>query len=268
MLVKSWAQTDVGKQRSTNEDCYYIDPDNRLVLVLDGMGGHKAGEVASRLAMETISEFYKTHCQESPESQNIIDGFDQSFTFEANLLRQAALLANRIVLEKAKEGAQFGGMGCTLTGMAIHDFTVSMINVGDSRIYLIRNNTIEQISKDHTLAEDQVERGIMSCEEARESQLRHILSSVIGVDSKIRIHMDEMSVLPGDIFVLCTDGLTAVMSDEEILAEVSKGDLGQETLDGIVNQVNDRGGPDNVTLVVTVFGQDNGRSESKKESSS
>jgi PPM family protein phosphatase len=265
VLVKSWAKTDVGKQRSTNEDCHYIDPDNRLVLVLDGMGGHKAGEVASRLAMETISDFYKNHCQQNQENLEIIEGFDQSFTFEANLLRQAALLANKVVLEKAKEGVEFGGMGCTLTGMAIHDFTVSMINVGDSRIYLIRNNTIEQISKDHTLAEDQVERGIMSREEARESQLKHILSSVIGVDSKIRIHMDEMSVLPGDIFVLCTDGLTAVMSDQDLLEAVLKEDLGQETLDGIVNQVNERGGPDNVTLVVTIFSQDSGSSQNEQQ---
>lgn len=253
MIVHSWAITDVGRQRITNEDCYYLDPENKLVLVLDGMGGHKAGEVASRLAMEIISAFYHDHVLENQTNRNVIENFDPQFAYETNLLRQAAYEANRVVLAKSQESAEFIGMGCTLTAMAIHDEILSMINVGDSRIYLIRNDKIEQISKDHTLAEDQVERGIMSRDEARESQLRHILSSVIGVDSKIRIHVDEINVLPGDLVLLCTDGLTAVMSDYEILDELSGNNLGSETLSTMVDEVNERGGPDNVTLAVTVF---------------
>ena len=217
VIVETWGKTDVGKHRLTNEDCVYVDSDGRLILVLDGMGGHRAGEVASRLAMDTICEFYDKHIKTTEADLGIFDNYDESFTYEANLLRQAAYTANRIVVEKSLEREEYVGMGSTLTGMAIHDFTVSMINVGDSRMYLIRNGSIEQISKDHTLAEDQVERGIMSREEARESQLRHILSSVIGVDSRIRVHMDELAVFPGDVFLLCTDGLTAVMEDHEVL---------------------------------------------------
>ncbi len=256
MGVKSWAITDIGKQRTINEDCYYVDPDGKLVLVLDGMGGHKAGEVASKTAMEIISEFYITHSEKTAGHKDVIDNYDSSFTYHANLLRQATYVANRVVLNMSEQSRDYLGMGCTLTGMAVQGFTVSLINVGDSRIYLIRDNSIEQISKDHTLAEDQVERGIMSREEANESQLKHILSSVVGVDAKIRIHLDEMSVFPGDMVVMCTDGLTAVMSDEEILSEVTSTEPGQETLERIVAEVNDRGGPDNVTIAVTIFTED------------
>jgi protein phosphatase len=138
-----------------------------------------------------------------------------------------------------------------------------MVNVGDSRMYLIRHGTIEQISKDHTLAEDQVERGIMSREEANESQLRHILSSVIGVDSRIRVHMDELSVMPGDMVLLCTDGLTAVMSDDELLAEIVKHAPGPHLLDHLIELVNERGGPDNTTLALTVFYVDPKEKESR-----
>jgi len=256
VIIESWAKSDVGKQRVTNEDCHYIDPESGLILVLDGMGGHRAGEVASRLAMDTISAFYKEHRESANPKSSIFESYDPSFTLQANLLREAAFMANRVVIDMSKENDDLVGMGSTMTGMTIHEFTVSMINVGDSRMYLIRNGRIEQISKDHTLAEDQVERGIMSREEARDSQLRHILSSVIGVDSRIKVHMDELAVFPGDIFLLCTDGLTAVVEDEEILAEILKQTPGPQTLDRLIDLVNERGGPDNVTLALTVLSED------------
>jgi PPM family protein phosphatase len=253
VIVESWAVSDVGKQRTVNEDCAYVDPEAGLFLVLDGMGGHRAGEVASRLAMDTMSSFYRQHASEANSRPDIFESYDPSFTYHANLLRQAAFTANRAVLEKSLEGEEFLGMGSTVAGMAVQDCTASMINVGDTRMYLIRNGRIEQISRDHTLAEDQVERGLMSREEARESQLKHILSSVIGVDSRIRIHMDELIVFPGDVFVLCTDGLTAVMEDHEILEIFTENAPSMETLQHIVDEVNLRGGPDNVTLAVAAF---------------
>jgi protein phosphatase len=112
---------------------------------------------------------------------------------------------------------------------------------------------MEQISKDHTLAEDQVERGLMTPEEARDSQLKHILSSVIGVDGRIRVHMDELAVVPGDMFLLCTDGLVTVMEDAEILGRILLDEPGPQTLDRLIDEVNARGGPDNTTLALAVF---------------
>ncbi len=256
MYSETWATTDVGRQRETNQDCHYVDPDGELILVLDGMGGHRAGEVAADLAMETISTFYKAHSQRAEEPLEIFENYDDDYTYQANLLRQAVYHANRVVLQASVEKEELMGMGCTVAAVAIKDNVVSMINVGDSRLYLFRNGSMEQISRDHTLAEDQVERGIMSREEAQESQLRHILSSVIGVDNKIRVHMDELTAVPGDTFLMCSDGLTCVMKDYEIFDEITKEPPGPETLKKLVDEVNARGGPDNVTMALTVFRQD------------
>jgi len=253
VIVQLWAKSDVGKQRTINEDCHYIDPDRGLVLVLDGMGGHRAGEVASSLAMKTIATFFKENSNKQTGDSSIFEDYDSNFTYNANLLRQAILNANRVVLEQSKTREEYLGMGSTVAGMAIRGYTVSMINVGDSRLYLIRNRAMEQISKDHTLAEDQVERGLMTPEEARDSQLRHILSSVIGVDGRIRVHMDELAVVPGDMFLLCTDGLVAVMEDPEILGRILMDEPGPQTLDRLIDEVNARGGPDNTTLALAVF---------------
>ena len=255
MTPQIWGKTDKGMQRAANEDALYVDPDLGLVLVLDGMGGHRAGEVASRLAMETISMFFKENLGNPADPTEIFEDYDHSFSYHANLLRQATYMANRVVLEKSQETDEHLGMGSTVTGLAVHEYTASMINVGDSRLYLIRDGLMEQISRDHTLAEDQVERGIMTRGEVRNSQLRHILSSVIGVieNGRIRVHMDELAVLPGDVFFLCTDGLTAVIEDEEILEYLTREPMGMETLEEMIEQVNARGGPDNTTLALAVF---------------
>lgn len=252
MTVQLWAQSDIGKQRSINEDCHYVDPDHEFVIVLDGMGGHRAGEVASRLAMETIAAFYAAHSAEPPNDSEIFDTYDDSFTYHTNLLRQAAYNANRAVLMKGSESYELAGMGSTVACLAVHGRSVSMMNVGDSRVYLIRSGKIEQLSRDHTLAEDQVELGMITREEAHESQMKHVLSSVIGVDDRVRVHMDELAAIPGDIFLLCTDGLTAVMDEDEILHAVLIDEAGPGTLSRLIDQANARGGPDNITLALAV----------------
>lgn len=260
MIVRTWSKTDVGRQRSINEDSCYVDPDGKLVLVLDGMGGHKAGEVASQIAMETISRFYEDYSRNQESGAPVIENYDPTFTYQTNLLRQAVVNANKMVLAESRRRDDHLGMGSTVAGAAVHGYTVSVVNVGDSRVYLVRDGSIEQISKDHTLAQDQVERGILSAAEARESQLRHVLSSVIGVDERIRMHLDELPIFPGDIFLLCTDGLNAVMDDQEILVWLRQGNLGPETLAQLIDEVNARGGPDNITLALMVVSEESGES--------
>jgi PPM family protein phosphatase len=253
VILRAWGITDLGRKRSVNEDSHYLDPDGELFLVLDGMGGHRAGEIASRVAMDTMTKFYKENSGSPQDLTDVFENYDHSFSYQANLLRQAVFLANRVVLETSVAQEEFHGMGSTVAGMAVHGYTLSMINVGDSRMYLIRDGILEQISRDHTLAEDQIERGIMSRDEVRDSQLRHILSSVIGVDGRIRVYMDELAAIPGDIVLLCTDGLTAVMDDEEILARVLERGVGPDTLDKMIDEANARGGPDNTTIILAVF---------------
>lgn len=253
MIFETWVMTDVGRQRTSNEDSYYVDPENGLVLVLDGMGGHRAGEVASRVATETISQFFKEHMVDKGATSDQLPSYDRAFSHRTNVLRQAVFEANRVVLEESLGSYELVGMGSTMAGIAVDGHTISVVNVGDSRLYLIRDGYIEQLSVDHTLAEEQVERGLMTPQEAQESELKHILSSVIGVEPELQIHVDELAVLPGDLFLLCTDGLTGVMKDEEILNEVLKDEPGPHTLERLIGEVNARGGPDNTTLALTVF---------------
>lgn len=268
MIFQTWAKSDLGRQRSVNEDCLYVDLEEQLILVLDGMGGHRAGDVASLLAMETISKFYKEHASKATNSSEIFEDYDESLAYHTNLLRQAVYNANRAVLDQSRLRDEYLGMGSTVAAMAIGEFTVSTINVGDSRLYLIRDGAMEQISRDHTLAEDQVERGMITPQEARQSQLRHILSSVIGVDVRIRAHVDELAIFPADMFLLCTDGLTVVMEDSEILEEILREPPGPETLTRLIDEVNARGGPDNTTLALTVFSEDRKSDTDTKASNS
>ena len=258
MTIEAFGVTDLGKKRTTNEDCLFLDEDGELILVFDGMGGHRAGDVASRLAMDAVSSFYKANTGYSEEHKEIFDDYDSRFSFRTNLLRQAVVSANLTVLEESLAHDDQVGMGSTIAGMAIHGHTVSMINVGDSRVYLIRDGTMEQISRDHTLAEDQVERGLLSRDEAEASQLKHILSSVIGVDGSIRVHMDEIAAIEGDVYFLCTDGLTSVMDDDEILSMIIDGGANRDALNLMIEEVNERGGPDNTTLAIAVFKNDSG----------
>jgi len=224
--------------------------ENGLILVLDGMGGHLAGEVASRLAMDTISSFYGKYAANRVKEAPVSDDYDRTFSYQSNLLRRAIVEANRVVLEKSLESQQLSGMGSTVAGIAIRGFTASAINVGDSRIYLIRDGRMEQISVDHTLAEDQVGRGAMTAEEAEDSELKHVLCSVLGVEPEIQVHMDELSLLSGDIFLLCSDGLTTVMKDEEILRGVTENEVGPGAIERLIAKANARGGPDNVTVAL------------------
>jgi len=261
LIVDAYTITDVGLRRELNEDAVYLDPDRELIMVLDGMGGHQAGEVASQIAMETMASFYTQHAHQPVRSTEMFEAYDECFTYHTNLLRQAALAANRAVLLKSLEKNERLGMGSTVAGIAIHGYTVSAINVGDSRLYLIRNGSIEQISRDHTLAEDQFERGILTREELRDSQLKHILSSVLGVDEELRVHMEELFVLPGDIVLLCTDGLCGVLEDAEMLGIIQQSPVGPETLTRLIDEVNARGGPDNATAALAVFSRDSQRDE-------
>jgi serine/threonine protein phosphatase PrpC len=258
VAIEAYGVTDLGQKRTSNEDCLYLENDSALIMVFDGMGGHRAGDVASRLAMDTMVAFYKANADKSEQDTEVIDNYDSRFGFHTNLLRQAAVRANLAVLEASLAHDDQIGMGSTVAGMLIHEHTVSMINVGDSRMYLIRDGAMEQISRDHTLAEDQVERGLMSRDEADASQLKHILSSVIGVDGVVRAHMDEIAAVEGDVYFLCTDGLTSVMDDEEILEMIIEGGANPESLNKMIEEVNERGGPDNTTLAIAVYKNDSG----------
>ncbi|MBI4640959.1 MAG: Stp1/IreP family PP2C-type Ser/Thr phosphatase [Candidatus Tectomicrobia bacterium] len=254
MGITFGAKTDVGLKREANEDSYGIEEDLGLFLVADGMGGHAAGEIASRMAVNIIRE----NLAKSLHNRGAIMGkYKSEFSLAANQLASSIRLANRAVYEAAKDKPEYSGMGTTIVGILTQGRTVVFANVGDSRIYRIRNFDIEQISEDHSLVMEQIRRGIITKEEAKRSRFKNIITRALGIAENVQITLDEQPIFPGDYLLLCCDGLHTLVDDHEMLEIVltCKGDL-DSACHRMVHLANERGGHDNITVVLVCLQSD------------
>jgi len=243
------ARTDVGRKRQGNEDSLCVAPDLGLYVVADGMGGHAAGEVASRLAVDTILEWM----------QKYLGGADLAIqgqpiatcSREATFLLSSIQVANRMIFDAAQGRREYRGMGTTLVSVLAVNNNVALAHVGDSRIYRIRDDRIVQLSRDHSVVQQQVDRGILSPEEAHESQYRHLITRALGLKESVEVDLTEEPVLPGDILLLCSDGLSDLLEDEEILAIVKEhADDLEKACQALVDRANYKGGDDNITALL------------------
>ncbi|MFN3374101.1 MAG: PP2C family protein-serine/threonine phosphatase, partial [Chloroflexus sp.] len=227
MRVRYSARTDTGKRREINQDAYGSAEvgQGTLLVVCDGMGGHLAGEVASKLAVETIITTFQP-------------GADP-----AEGLRQAFIAANQRVYEEGR-----GSMGTTAVAAFFWHNTLYVANVGDSRVYLVREGQIRQITQDHSLIGDQVAAGLLTAEQARASTMRNIITRAIGHLAHVEVDLFREPLLPGDTLVLSTDGMHGLLADDEIAAIASMHPLDVATRQ-LVDEANARGGPDNITVV-------------------
>jgi protein phosphatase len=237
MKVRVGAATDIGRARERNEDAFLIEAP--LFAVADGMGGHRAGDVASALALETL--------RGSSESR------------EWDRMSDWVVEANRVVHERAGSNRDLSGMGTTLTGAMVgEDGVVRLVHVGDSRAYLMRRGRLEQLTEDHTLVERMVKEGRISAEEAQSHPQRSILTRALGVDDDIAVDQLEVAVRPGDRIVLCSDGLTGMIREASV-AEILQGTAEpQEAAEKLVDAANRAGGLDNITVIVLDFLDDDG----------
>lgn len=243
------AKTDVGQKRQGNEDRFCLDPALGLYVVADGMGGHAAGEVASRLAVETIQEWMEKYL--SGADVAIVGPTDAAGSAEANFLLSSIRLANRIIFDSAKDRREYAGMGTTVVAVLAQGDRFVLANVGDSRIYRIRGNQIVQVSRDHSFVQQQVDTGMMSAAEAHQSQYRHMITRALGLKESVDVDLMEQPARPGDALVLCSDGLSDLLDDEEILAAVANhGDDLDQACQALVDRANAKGGDDNITVLV------------------
>ena len=227
MKFRVGARTDVGRVREGNEDSYMVqDP---LFAVADGMGGHQGGEVASSLALETLKQI-----TDEPESE--LAGVVQE--------------ANRVVFRKASQDPGLAGMGTTLTAVLGEGEALRLAHVGDSRAYLLRDGELKRITKDHTIVERLVEEGRITQREAEIHPQRSILTRALGVDEEIQVDEDTIEVRPGDRLLLCSDGLTGMVSEEDILQILTDAEDPQTASERLVDAANEAGGQDNITAVV------------------
>ncbi len=249
MRVESECVSDIGRKRKTNEDNYCADDEQGLYVVADGMGGHAAGEVASEVAVLTIEEFIKL--TGDSQDQTWPYGLDENLSFNGNRLKTSIRFANRRVLEKTRLEAEYEGMATTVVATLIGDDQADIAHVGDSRLYLIREGQIECLTDDHSWVNEQVLSGVMEVEQARTHPLRNVVTRALGGKEELEVDMQTLQLQAMDLLLLCSDGLTSMLDDEEILKIIlTDGQDKQRALAGLVDAANHSGGEDNITTVL------------------
>ncbi len=252
MLIKSSGITDVGLRRDGNEDSFSVEDSLGLYIVADGMGGHLAGEVASRISVEIINKSFQKWVEEDASEDMIYGGPDESLSKEGNYILGGIRLANKVVYELALEQKQYHGMGTTVVVLLVTPSMIIAANVGDSRIYLTRGGGLEMLSRDHSIVAEQVALGMMTEEEAATSSMKHILTRNLGSSEAVEPEIFELEPSNNDCFVLCSDGLTDLVSDKEILKMTETSNEPEGLCRDFIKKVLERGAHDNTT-VVSVF---------------
>ncbi len=240
--------SDVGRKRPHNEDSTVSDIRHGLVMVADGMGGYKAGEVASAIAVTNILHDVTEGLKHIENGQ--IDG-KTGYSQESVLVKNAIKQANSIIYSSAQRDAQCQGMGTTVVMGLFFGDKVSIANVGDSRLYRFRNNEFQQVTKDHSLYQEVIDRGLYTPEEAAINTPRNLVTRALGIDAKVEVDIFEDQLLKGDIYLLCSDGLNDMVKDEEIHLTLSKYSANLvQTAEKLIQIANGYGGKDNISVVL------------------
>jgi PPM family protein phosphatase len=242
-IAEHASKTDVGRQRHTNEDNFYDQPP--LFAVADGMGGAQAGEVASEMA---ISEFVSDRARDAPAEQQ---------------LEQIAQAANRKIWDMAQSDSRHAGMGTTLTTAMLDGQYVAVGHVGDSRLYLYRDGTLERMTRDHSLVEEFVRQGKLTPEQAERHPQRSVITRALGPESAVEVDTFRIPAREGDVFLLCSDGLSGMVSDDDMAAILAAGKPLDATAAALVDAANDAGGRDNITAVLFRV-EDDGQGDTRR----
>jgi protein phosphatase len=247
-------RTHVGRVRMNNEDSFCVDEGLGLFLVADGMGGHASGEVASRMAVDIIREAYQK--SQNQKDAPLMGRHDPSLSPEANRVLSSIRLANRAIFEMAEKEMRYRGMGTTLVGLLAGRDHVLQFHVGDSRIYRFRGGELEQVTEDHSLVVQQLKLGLLTEEEARNSKAKNVITRALGVQRDVEVDIWPREWVEGDTYLLCSDGLSDYVPHGDIgdaLTQwVQKPDA---CADVLIQAALDRGGHDNVTVVLVQLGR-------------
>jgi PPM family protein phosphatase len=239
--------TDVGQKRDHNEDAFLIDEDLSLFIVADGMGGHAGGGTASRLAVETIQREVLAARDAEPGLFEPSAGVEESRL--PDVLRGAVERACSVIYDTAQDDPDLAGMGTTVTAALVRDRAAFVAHVGDSRCYLVRAGRIYQVSEDHSLVNEQLKAGAISPDEARNSRFKNIITRSVGFEQEVQVDVMGLEVEPGDSLVICCDGLSNLVDDDEIRQAVESLPVDDAPV-RLVALANERGGDDNITVIV------------------
>lgn len=253
MKFKVFGKTDVGMKRSKNEDSFGIDRQLGLFIVADGMGGHAAGEIASKMAIDVIMDYIK---RTVATNEPYLTGFNNRYSRAGNRLSSAIILANQLISDTATNREGWQGMGTTLVVAWMPDPNVprlSVAHVGDSRAYLLRHGALKQLTTDHSLVEEQIQRGFISKEEANLSSIKNMITKALGFRERVEADVSEIELEPGDKLLLCSDGLNGMLTDKQILTILKLTGNLETTCQQLISAANAKGGKDNITAIIASF---------------
>ncbi len=243
--------SDAGRAREHNEDAISWDAERGLALLADGMGGHNAGDVASRLCLESLNDYLLPSLDKALRLRP-----NKGVSKHATLVRRSVNRANGVVFEFAEQNPECHGMGTTLALALFVEDRVVVAHVGDSRIYRLRRNQLQSVTADHSLVRELLEKGAISEEEAWDNPYSHVITRAVGVRKRVKVEVQERDVQPGDVYLLCSDGLSDLVPDADIeaalLATMGNWDRAAQRLIDLANQ---RGGRDNISVVLVAIGQ-------------
>lgn len=253
MQLDSFGLTDRGLVRRNNEDSIMLEPQLSFYAVADGMGGHKGGEYASRICLESMRDYLR---QAASGSAPLIRGDDTAGSESARLLGSAVRFANQVVREAAEARTEWSGMGSTVVALLFSGNRMTVANVGDSRCYLLRSGQIRQLTEDHSWVAEQVRAGVMGLEEALKVRGRNILTRAIGHEIELKVDLTDLEIQAGDTMLLCSDGLYNLVTEQEMAALIQSSGGLEGGCRELVACANGRGGNDNISvLLVSVVGK-------------
>ena len=250
-MIEAFGKTDVGRRRKLNEDSFLVDPETHLYAVCDGMGGHNAGEVASRMAIEALDAFVQKSHREKEITWPY--GLDADLSFAGNRLKTAIKLANRKVFRAADNREDYTGMGTTVVAALVTeaDRLLTVGSAGDSRCYVLRGGELKQVTTDDSWVSAAWAEGILSAEEIERHPLKNVITKAVGAKDTIEIDVVEHKLESGDLVLICSDGLHSMINDEAIREVlVARGASLEEAAGGLIDAANEAGGRDNVSVVL------------------
>ncbi len=240
--------TDPGRVRGHNEDCVESRPEMGIVVLADGMGGYNAGEVASGMATSLIASGLSKSW-----TKDVLKKLDRdaAMALSQSMLQTQVKLANTAIFEAAQKDPQCAGMGTTLVACMFYDNFITVGHIGDSRLYRMRNDALEQVTRDHSLLQEQIDSGLISKEDARSSHNKNLVTRAVGIDPDVDAEVHSYDVQDGDIFLLCSDGLNDMIEDDEIqMTLIALRSNLELTAQQLVQAANDAGGRDNVSVML------------------
>jgi len=246
--IKIFGRTDVGLLRDHNEDTIACDDSIGLAVLADGMGGHRGGEMASAMTINTIMEILT---QKLKYIRNAEVDKESGYRMESIAIYDAIIQANKNVYQSSQEHAQYRGMGTTVVVLLFYDNRYTVAHVGDSRLYLLRNGILEQVTRDHSLMQELIDRNFYTPEQARNSLNKNLITRAVGIDKKVQIDIQEDIAMIDDIFLLCSDGVNDMIEDTLIQSILEKNDHNLESAaDELIHESILHGGKDNISAIL------------------